>query len=92
LVYCTRCGTLNSDTAVNYSNGGAPLFGPENRPQSRYERRRYYRENYGYSRGGGGGVGLLILGLFIIRLENFGIIINLIYSRWNSALGVRIAV
>ena len=63
LVYCTKCGTLNPDSAINCSNCGAPL-NPESRPYSRYERRKYY-EGYGYRRGGGG-IGLLIAGLFII--------------------------
>ena len=66
MVYCSKCGTLNPDIALNCSNCGAPLFAPENRPFSRYERRRYYRANYGYSQGGGGGIGLLLIGLFII--------------------------
>ncbi|HEX7482685.1 MAG TPA: zinc ribbon domain-containing protein [Candidatus Bathyarchaeia archaeon] len=68
MVYCTKCGTLNPDTAINCSNCGAPLFATESRPYSRYERRRYYRENYGYSRGSGGGIGLPIIGLFIILI------------------------
>jgi len=67
MVYCSRCGTLNTDTTMTCSNCGAPLSGSENRPYSRIERRRYYRENYGYSRGGGG-IGLLIIGLFIILI------------------------
>jgi hypothetical protein len=63
LVYCTICGTLNPDSAVNCSNCGALLY-PESRPYSRFERRRYFEE-YGY-RHGGSGIGLLIAGLIII--------------------------
>jgi len=68
LVYCTKCGTLNADTAVNCSNCGAPLSGAENRPYSRYERRRHYEDEYGYRHRGGSGFGLLIAGLFIVIL------------------------
>jgi uncharacterized membrane protein YvbJ len=64
LVYCTKCGTLNPDSATNCSNCGATLYGAESRPYSRHERRRYYDE-YGYRRRGSG-IGLLIAGLFII--------------------------
>jgi fatty acid desaturase len=67
LVYCSRCGTLNPDTIITCSNCGAPLSVSENRSYSRFERRKYYRENYGSSRGGGG-IGLLIIGLFIILM------------------------
>ena len=67
MVYCTKCGTLNPDGAVNCSNCGAPLSGAENRPYSRYERRRYYEEQHGY-RHRGNGVGLLIAGLFVLIL------------------------
>ena len=66
MVYCTKCGTLNPDTAVNCSNCGAPLSS-ENRPYTRYERRRYYEDQYGY-RHRGNGFGLLIAGLFILLL------------------------
>lgn len=67
MVYCTKCGTLNPDGAVNCSNCGAPLSGAENRPYNRYERRRYYEDQYGY-RHRGNGFGLLIAGLFILLL------------------------
>lgn len=67
MVYCTKCGTLNPDTAVNCSNCGAPLYANENRPYSRFERRRYYEEQYGYHHRGNG-FGLLIAGLFVLVL------------------------
>ena len=66
MVYCTKCGTLNPDTATACSNCGAPLS-VENRPYTRYDRRRYYEEGYGYRRRGNG-LGLLIAGLFILLL------------------------
>ena len=64
MVYCTKCGTLNADTATICSNCGAPL-NAENRPYTRYDRRRYYEE--GYHRRGND-FGLLIAGLFILLL------------------------
>ena len=44
-----------------------PLATSESRPYTRYERRRYYEEQYGY-RHTGNGFGLLIAGLFVIVL------------------------
>ena len=100
MVYCTKCGTLNPDSATNCSNCGAPLSGPENRPYSGYERQRYYRENYGYSRRGGG-VGLLIAGLFIILIglaafagftafwNYFWPIVLILVGVWILVLGLR---
>ena len=66
MVYCTKCGTLNPDGSNNCSNCGSPLS-VENKPYTRYERRRHYEEGYGY-RHRGNGVGLLIAGLFILLL------------------------
>ena len=69
MVYCTRCGTQNPDTALNCSNCGAPLVAPEARPYTRHEWRRYYEDQYGYRyRHHGSGIGLLIAGLFIILI------------------------
>ena len=68
MVYCSKCGTLNPDTAVNCSNCGSPLYAGDSRPYSRYERRRYYQENYGHYHREGNGVGLLIAGIFIILI------------------------
>jgi ribosomal protein L40E len=62
MVYCTRCGTQNPDSAVNCSNCGAPLY-PENPPYTRHEYHRYYREEHRHQ---GSGIGLLIAGLFIV--------------------------
>lgn len=66
MVYCTRCGNQNPDTAINCSNCGAPLYSGEARPYNpQYENRRYYREEYRH-KSGGEGIGLLIVGLFIV--------------------------
>jgi divalent metal cation (Fe/Co/Zn/Cd) transporter len=64
LVYCINCGTFNADKVTNCSDCSAPLFSKENIRFSRQQRQRY---EYGYqSRRSGGGLGLLIVGLFII--------------------------
>lgn len=71
MVYCSRCGTLNPDTATNCSNCGAPLLSanPQSRPYDwREQRRQYYRQRYGYYRGTGGGIGLLIGGIILLLL------------------------
>ena len=70
MVYCTKCGTQNPETANNCSNCGAPLSAPESRPYTRHEWRRYYEDQYGYRyhRHGGSGIGLLIAGIFIILI------------------------
>lgn len=66
MVYCTRCGTLNSESNTNCSNCGAPLITEkaESRPYTRYEHHRYYDDEY--RRHGGSGLGLLIAGVFIM--------------------------
>ncbi len=67
MVYCSRCGTQNPDTAVNCSNCGAPLYGA-NPPTEQY--RHHYRRYDGeyYPRRGGAGIGLLIGGLIILAI------------------------
>ena len=57
LVYCTRCGTLNPDSAQTCSNCGASLVTEPASP--RYEGREHSR---------GAGIGLLIAGLFIVLI------------------------
>jgi hypothetical protein len=100
LVYCSKCGTLNPDTAINCSNCGAPLPSAENKFYSRYERRRYYREQYGYGHRGSG-IGLLIAGLFIVLIgvaalsgftafwNYFWPIVLVLIGVWVLALGLR---
>ena len=71
MVYCSRCGTLNPDSATNCSNCGAPLAaaGSQTPPYDwRAQRRQYYHERYGYYRQGGSGIGLLIGGIIILLL------------------------
>ena len=64
MVYCQKCGTLNTDSAVNCSNCGTPLFVFENRPYySRRAYRRRYANEYRYR---GNGFGLLLAGIIIV--------------------------
>ncbi|MCW3984119.1 MAG: zinc-ribbon domain-containing protein [Candidatus Bathyarchaeota archaeon] len=60
MVYCTKCGALNPDTANNCSNCGASLTDKT----YKYVPHRSYERNY--PRRQGGGFGLLIAGLFIV--------------------------
>lgn len=81
MVYCTKCGTLNPDTAINCSNCGTPLYGAnaESRHYDWRERRhRYYEERYGHYRGGSG-FGLLVGGLFIILIA-IGLIYDVVWQ------------
>ena len=68
MVYCTKCGTQNPDTATNCSNCGETLYTGEARPYNapQYEHRHYHDYEYRHRRHGGEGFGLLIAGLFII--------------------------
>lgn len=67
MVYCTKCGTQNPDTATNCSNCGAPLYSGEARPYTPpYEQWRHRDYEYRHRRHGGEGFGMLIAGLFII--------------------------
>lgn len=67
MVYCTRCGNQNPDSANSCANCGAPLFGAgaESRHYSRREYRHYYGNVY-HRKHNSSGIGLLIAGLFII--------------------------
>ncbi len=67
LVYCTRCGTLNSDSAGTCQNCGAPLvMEPASRPYAYHEHHRHYEDREHHH--GGAGIGLLIAGLFIVLI------------------------
>jgi ribosomal protein L40E len=75
MVYCTKCGTQNPDTAVNCSNCGTPILGvnPQDWHYTRHQNRHYERE--GNRRNSG--VGLLIAGLFVLALG-----LTLLYGDW----------
>lgn len=67
LVYCTKCGTQNPDTATTCSNCGASLYSGEARPYTPpYWHGQHYDYEYRHHRHGGEGFGLLIAGLFIL--------------------------
>jgi hypothetical protein len=67
MVYCTKCGTQNPDTANNCYNCGSPLVRAEtpNAPPYRHHARDYSDE-YRYYRHSGAGFGLLFAGAIII--------------------------
>lgn len=75
MVYCSNCGTNNPDNAVNCSNCGAPLYRAEARPYNHYEYRHQHREDQH-----GGGIWLLIAGMFIVLL-GLGALFG--WSIWN---------
>ena len=66
MVYCSKCGTQNPDTAVNCSNCGVSLLGanPQDRQYSVHQHRHYDRESSKRS----GGIGLLIAGIVVLIL------------------------
>lgn len=66
MVYCTKCGTNNSEDANNCTNCGAALYKEGPRPYTHNEYRHYH---YPHEHRGSG-IGLLIAGLFIILLGN----------------------
>jgi len=68
MVYCSKCGTQNSDTAVNCSNCGAPLYTVgEKYPGS--EREHYKRvENECFGLPNGGMIAAIVIGAIIILL------------------------
>jgi tetrahydromethanopterin S-methyltransferase subunit E len=75
LVFCTKCGTNNVDTASVCVNCGAPLFGASDKRTPRVTR---YDREYGYHRRGRPLVGIFI-GLIII-LAGFGLLLSELYG------------
>ncbi len=65
MVYCSKCGTLNPDTALNCSNCGAPLAGLKADLTQGMKDEGTTKIMVTHR---GGGVGLLIAGLFIILI------------------------
>ncbi len=63
MVYCTKCGTQNPDSATHCSNCGSPLYGSV--AYTRQESRERYSEGYGYRRRGSG-IGLIIGGVIVL--------------------------
>jgi len=82
VVYCTKCGTQNADTATNCSNCGAPLYtvGQQYPGSDREHYRRVEKECFGLPNGGmiaslvfGTIIVLVGLGLF---LQASGYVVN----------------
>jgi uncharacterized membrane protein YvbJ len=75
MVYCSKCGTLNSDEATVCSNCGAPLHGAATQSTPYGRQRRREEAYYDYPRRGGGfaalAVGLIIVlvGLSILTAD-----------------------
>jgi hypothetical protein len=65
MVYCSKCGTLNNDTANVCSKCGAPLNAAQEETGPAWRRRHYEDEYYRYH-GRGGGIPALIIGVIII--------------------------
>jgi hypothetical protein len=97
MVYCTKCGTQNADTAVNCSNCGAPLqstYGANPQDWHYYRHQhRHYDHDYNIHRRSGG-VGLLIAGLIIVALglallyDSFGLFIMYFWPIVLVVLGI----
>ncbi len=68
MVYCSKCGTQNADTAVNCSNCGTPLYtvGERYRGSEREHYRRVEKECFGLPNGGM--IAAIVFGVIIILL------------------------
>jgi len=93
VVYCSKCGTLNSDDASVCSNCGAPLHGArvESSPYTRH--RRWEEEYRDYPRRSGA-FAALAMGLIII-LAGFSILLSDVYNiniPWGSIFLVFVGV
>jgi ribosomal protein L40E len=78
MVYCSKCGTLNSDEATVCSNCGAPLR-PARVETRREMRRRLRREEYEHRPRRGGAIAVLAIGL-IFLLWGFSILVANVYG------------
>jgi len=67
VVYCSKCGKLNSDTAVVCDNCGAPLS--LSQPKSNFQTNQFNdKSKRRYQRKSGSGVGMLIIGIIIVLI------------------------
>ena len=78
MVYCSKCGTLNSDDASVCSNCGSPLHGTRVE-SSPYTRHRRWEEEYGDYHRRSGAFAMLAIGLIII-LMGFSILLSDVYD------------
>jgi ribosomal protein L40E len=104
LVYCSKCGTLNPESAVNCSNCGSPLYKASSNEAPYYgheQWRRYYEEGYN-NRHRGSGIWLLIVGLIVVLFalalffqmaslfwQYFWPVVFLLIGLWIITLGLR---
>ena len=82
MVYCTKCGSKNDDTAVVCANCGASLQ-TGTYASRRYERRRAEQECFGLPHGGA--IVGVIIGVLIL-LWGFTILANVTFNFWPLAL------
>jgi uncharacterized membrane protein YvbJ len=76
IVYCTKCGTNNSDSMTVCVQCGAPLYGTSGKSRPYWSWGRYERD-YGYHRRGRPFIGILI-GLILI-LGGLTVLISELY-------------
>lgn len=93
MVYCSKCGTQNADTANNCTNCGASLqssYGAN--PNEWHSTRQHY--HYDHHQRRNGGIGLLIAGLIIVILgvsllyDSFGLFITYFWPIIMVVLGI----
>ncbi len=79
MVYCSKCGTRNEDTAVHCTNCGAPLYTVgQQYPGS--EREQYKRvENECFGLPNGGAIAAMVFGIIII-LVGLSLWLNVTYG------------
>ena len=77
MVYCSKCGTLNSDDATVCVKCGAPLHGTSVE-STREMKRRQLQEEYGHYPRRGGAIFVLAIGV-IFLLWGFSIFVSSVY-------------
>jgi hypothetical protein len=88
MVYCSKCGTLNPETATVCSNCGAALQITGQQQYGPYWRHRRYREEY-YGRGGHrfgalfAGIIIILVGMFLLLSQIYGFTLN-----WSAFWGL----
>jgi hypothetical protein len=77
MVYCTKCGTNNTDAATVCVQCGAPLYGASGEAKT-YRRHVRYEREYGSHMGSGALTGIII-GLIII-FAGFSLLVAELYG------------
>ena len=79
MVYCTKCGTNNAESATVCVNCGAPLYGTSDEGKSYWGHRQYAGEYYGFYRRSGAratliiGIAIVFVGFSFLLNETFNI-------------------